>query len=85
MATGVLPDEEEDGIMRCDYDGCEQPVILRAYAAYNADSGEHVHPRHARYPAPMIRACADHVGRLMVRDADSPGSTRQWLTVSLTH
>jgi hypothetical protein len=67
--------------MTCDWDGCDLPIILRAYASYNADEGENVHPRHARYPAPMIRSCAEHVGWMMTRDADAPHSTRQWLVV----
>ena len=67
--------------MTCDYDGCEEPNVLRAYASYNADHGENAHPLHARYPGPMIRACANHVGRLMVHDADSPTSSLQWLVV----
>ena len=66
---------------RCDYDGCDDAMRFRAYASYNADDGENVHPRHARYPAPMIRACAAHIGRLMLHDADGPGSTLQWLIV----
>ena len=66
----------------CDYDGCAAPVVLRAYAAYNADEGQNVHPLHARYPAPMIRACGTHIGRLMLHDADGPMSTHQWLVVA---
>ncbi len=63
----------------CEYDGCEDQAIFRAYASYNADHGENAHPLHARYPAAMIRACGWHIGRLMLHDADGPNSTRQWL------
>lgn len=66
---------------QCDYDGCTEPMRFRAYASYNADEGDNVHPRHARYPMPMIRACPAHIGHLMLHDADCFGSTRQWLIV----
>ena len=63
-------------------DICGAPVVFRAYAAYNADHGEHVHPLHARYPEPMIRACIEHVGEAMLDDMEPPFSTRQWLVVA---
>jgi len=69
------------GAVNCDYDGCELPMRLRAYASYNADAGENIHPLHARYPMPMIRACQSHLGHLMLHDADGPASTFQWLVV----
>jgi hypothetical protein len=65
----------------CDYDGCEEPMRFRAYATYNADRGENVHPLHARYTKPMIRACDRHIGRLILHDADGMASTLQWLIV----
>ena len=65
----------------CDYDGCDEPMRFRVYASYNADEGDNAHPRHARYPAAMIRACDRHIGRLMLHDADGSGSTRQWLII----
>ena len=63
-------------------DICGAPVVFRAYAAYNADHGENVHPLHARYPAAMIRACVEHVGEVMLDDVEPPFSTRQWLVVA---
>jgi hypothetical protein len=65
----------------CDVTTCTKRVAWRAYASYNADHGENVHPLHARYPGPMVRACSDHLGELMGDDTDLPGSTRQWLVV----
>jgi len=63
-------------------DICGAPVVFRAYASYNADQGENAHPLHARYPAPMYRSCAEHIGELL---RDEPGSLlppqRQWLVV----
>lgn len=67
----------------CDADGCTGRARFRAYAAYNADKGQNVHPLHARYPAPMIRACSEHIGTLALRDGAAPGSTNQWLIVDL--
>jgi hypothetical protein len=62
-------------------DACEARMTHRVYAAYNADEGENTHPLHARYPMPMFRACPAHLGTLMVNDARSSTSTRQWLVV----
>jgi hypothetical protein len=67
--------------MSCNRNGCGSPVILRAYAAYNADNGENAHPRHARYPVAMIQACANHAGDLLLNESKTPGSTRQYLVV----
>ena len=66
--------------MTCDYDGCEQPSILLVYAAYDkAMDFDRPHQLVARYPAAMFRACANHVGRLMLHDADAPATTWQWV------
>jgi hypothetical protein len=68
----------------CDETTCTKRIEYRAYASYNADNGENVHPLHARYPAPMIRACAEHLCERMAADAGRPGSTLQWLVVRPT-
>ncbi len=65
----------------CDETTCTNGVAWRAYASYNADQGENVHPLHARYPGAMVRACSDHLVALMGDDTERPLSTRQWLVV----
>lgn len=62
--------------MKCD--DCANEATFFAYAAYDLATND-VHPHHARYPAPIVRACATHLASAMVNDALMPGGTRQWL------
>jgi hypothetical protein len=73
-------------MVRCYWSDCRTPEwepMLRAYASYNADEGENVHPRHARYPMPIVRACPIHLGELLARESRTSGSTRQYLVVAV--
>lgn len=63
-------------------DVCGAHAQFRAYASYDIDDGRNAHPHHARYPMPMIRACADHLTEMMLHDLNAPGTTRQWVVTS---
>lgn len=69
----------------CDNQQCERDAQWRVYASYNADHGENVHPLHARYPMPMIRACDEHVASQMRSDYSMGDlfSTRQYIIVPI--
>lgn len=63
-------------------DECGAPASFIAYAAHDVitDAATNsTHPHVARYPLPMIRACAQHIGPQMDADAEAPISTKQWV------
>lgn len=62
--------------MTCDL--CDVEAAWLAFAAYDIEPTA-AHLRVARYPAPMIRACAEHFTVMLADDADAPGSTGQWI------
>jgi hypothetical protein len=64
-------------------DSCDRPAVWLAFAAYDVSYGPGgpvlVHPWVARYPAPMVRACTEHLLGLLTTDSYAEGSTGQWL------
>jgi hypothetical protein len=64
--------------MMCDRQGCTKDARWQVYACYDAEM-DSAHPRVARYPNPMTRACGDHLTWELGRDAAARGSTMQWV------
>jgi hypothetical protein len=66
-------------------DACTADAAWLAYAAFPAeqphDAPPPIHPTVARYPAPMIRACNNHLTDRLTRDTEFTGSTAQWVIV----
>lgn len=60
-------------------DRCTADAVWAVFAAHDSGSGLEPHPLVARYPAPMIRACADHLHAALADDIDLPASTLQWV------
>ena len=64
-------------------DRCTEPSTWQAYAAYDIPNDISGHPIVARYPAPMIHACAAHLGEALslqrIKDGSSPLATRTWV------
>lgn len=65
--------------MKCDI--CHSQAEWMVYAAYDdlENSPGAVHPRVARYPLPLIRACKDHLIFLLHQESQSPNTTGQWV------
>ncbi len=65
-------------------DRCGEPATWLAFAAYDTGNpaGDDIHPRLARYPAPLVRACTDHLAALVLADAATDLSTGQWVLVT---
>lgn len=62
--------------MNCDE--CDRPAQYTLTAAYDHDRSA-VHPLVACYPAPMIRACRQHLLERLDRDLRAPFATTQYL------
>lgn len=63
---------------RCDHVACQDPAVWEAFASYAVDDHS-PHPIVATYPAPMVRACDQHLGGALQADMARPGSTQQWV------
>lgn len=59
-------------------DRCEAEARWLVWATYEVGYPDDVHPRLARYPAPMARTCAVHLAAVLVDDLDLPTSTAKW-------
>jgi len=64
-------------------DRCDNEARYLVYAAYPVGTPDDVHPRMARFPAPMIRACGPHLDAHLDADAQAPLSTYAWVVVAI--
>ena len=67
----------------CDHLGCHAAAVVTLTAAYPSDETA-IHPTFATYPAPMFRACGNHIAPLARHDAAVFGSTGTWLMRPMT-
>jgi hypothetical protein len=59
-------------------DECGAPAVFVAYASYEVNPAA-THALLARYPMPMIRSCAEHIGGQLLADTAAFGATRTWV------
>jgi hypothetical protein len=59
---------------------CKQEAEFHVYSSYDIVPKED-HPRHARYPMPMIRACTEHLAELLWEHY-SPRAVTQWVILA---
>lgn len=72
--------------MDCDF--CERQTRWIVHAAYDIE-GEHylhsptgnIHPLLSRYPAPMARACDEHLTIFLIQDSKSTASSLMWVVI----
>lgn len=63
---------------------CDQAAAWRIFAAYEDDTADpSVHPRMARYPAPMATVCDDHLLTVIQTDVRAFASTNCWAVMAV--
>ena len=68
--------------MKCDHGGCQTDAVVTLTATYPLDwntADRNPHELWRAYPAPMFRACRNHMAVLCERDAAAPASTNAWI------
>lgn len=63
----------------CGYPTCKTKPLWTVTAAYPANNREGEHPLVHTCPAPMVRACSDHLSHVLAQDWVHVGSTGSWL------